>query len=383
MRFRIRRLVVSALGATCVVSLILNVLRPHDVDLTLPQIDVEQKPQRVVSLDERLAKYSFAARRNVTSDIDQPILRPDIGLFTAKRRPTPPRSSPPNRDAEEEGDPLMSETVSGSLNERLRRQYVELPEQSGADTFWWVNPNADPDDRILAQMRHVPRQYWRDGQKLKTIYMPGGLGNEPEGQEKFVSEQCPVDSCRLTSDRSAALTAEMRLLQSDAVFQFAEKPKDQIWVMFLLESPANTGEFQHAKDLINWTATYRWDSTIVTPYEKFVPYRNASRQRRGAKRRRTTLPGGSDSQLNVTRRNYAAGKTKMVAWFVSNCGPKNKRNDYARELAKYALFTHLFTLLSLFPASVRLPPNAKPSSGPSTHLGCFTYTFVVKNNAQI
>ena len=39
----------------------------------------------------------------------------------------------------------------------------------------------------------------------------------------------------------------------------------------------------------------------------------------------------------MTRRNYAAGKTKMVAWFVSNCGPKNKRNEYARELAKYGL----------------------------------------------
>ena len=69
----------------------------------------------------------------------------------------------------------------------------------------------------------------------------------------------------------------MRLLQSDAFFFNAKKPAGQIWTMFLLESPANTGEFAQAKDLINWTATYRWDSTLVTPYEKFVPYPNSTR----------------------------------------------------------------------------------------------------------
>ena len=33
--------------------------------------------------------------------------------------------------------------------------------------------------------------------------------------------------------------------------------------------------------------------------------------------------------------NYAANKTKKVAWFVSNCGAKNGRLQYAQELAKY------------------------------------------------
>jgi len=108
--------------------------------------------------------------------------------------------------------------------------------------------------------------------------------------------------------------------------------------MFLLESPANTGVFQGARDLINWTATYRFDSTIVTPYEKFVPYRNASAStgRRGKRLRRSSPAAESLFQSNIPGRNYAAGKTKMVAWFVSNCGPKNKRNEYAAELAKYA-----------------------------------------------
>ena len=34
-------------------------------------------------------------------------------------------------------------------------------------------------------------------------------------------------------------------------------------------------------------------------------------------------------------RDYAAGKTKMVAWFVSNCNAVNNRLEYALELSKF------------------------------------------------
>ena len=179
-------------------------------------------------------------------------------------------------------------------------------------------------------MRFVPRNYRRADQKLKVIYLPGGLGNEPEGQEKFITEQCPVNSCRLTADGSVALTAEMRLLQSDAFTKSVKKPAGQIWTMYLLESPASVHSFPRARDLVNWTATYRGDSTIVTPYEKFVPYPTE----RLTKRHRQSS--------NATVRNYAAGKTKMVAWFVSNCKAKNKRKEYAKELAKYVVFLCYF-----------------------------------------
>ena len=113
-------------------------------------------------------------------------------------------------------DSLMSQSVPGSQNVHTRRQYVHRPEEgvSGVETsLWWSHSEDDPEDRILLQMLHVPRNYLNDRQRLMTIYMPGGLGNEPEGQEKFVTEKCPVSHCRLTSDRAVASTAEMRLLQ--------------------------------------------------------------------------------------------------------------------------------------------------------------------------
>ena len=54
---------------------------------------------------------------------------------------------------------------------------------------------------------------------------------------------------------------------------------------------------------MNWTATYRQDSTIVTPYEKWVYY---------------------DQNVKAIEQNfnYAENKTKKVAWFVSNCGAR-------------------------------------------------------------
>ena len=39
---------------------------------------------------------------------------------------------------------------------------------------------------------------------------------------------------------------------------------------------------------------------------------------------------------NLRRRQ---NKTKMVAWFVSNCDSWNKRLDYAKTLAKYIQVT--------------------------------------------
>jgi hypothetical protein len=67
---------------------------------------------------------------------------------------------------------------------------------------------------------------------------------------------------------------------------------------------------------INWTATYRRDSDIVAPYAKWVYYDPTV----------TALP--------VTR-NHAANKTKMVAWFVSNCHARNNRLQYVKELARH------------------------------------------------
>ena len=54
----------------------------------------------------------------------------------------------------------------------------------------------------------------------------------------------------------------------------------------------------------------------VAPYERWQYYNENLRQ----------LP---------LKQNFAANKTKSVAWFVSNCGARNGRLKYAKELGKY------------------------------------------------
>lgn len=57
---------------------------------------------------------------------------------------------------------------------------------------------------------------------------------------------------------------------------------------------------------------------MVTPYERFTPFANYT----------GSLPDRAP-------RDYAKGKTKKVAWFVSNCGAPNGRHNYVAELKKY------------------------------------------------
>ena len=66
------------------------------------------------------------------------------------------------------------------------------------------------------------------------------------------------------------------------------------------ECPLHTQIFKQAS-IFNWTATYRTDSTVVAPYERWQYY-------------------NENVKTLKQEKNYAASKTQQVAWFVSNCG---------------------------------------------------------------
>ena len=191
---------------------------------------------------------------------------------------------------------------------------VFRPGSKGTAHLW---PN-NGGDRILHQIKHIPSGYSRRDAKVKVIFVPEGLDNTPKGQEKFIAEECLVDSCMLTIDWKEAKTADAILLGQTGIPNDIQKQPGQIWILYILESPLHVTIGENLKDKINWTATYRLDSTIVTPYEKFVPFPNAS----------------SVMSLPVPR-NYAEGKTKMVAWFVTNCYANNQRGELVEELQQY------------------------------------------------
>ncbi|XP_042214633.1 LOW QUALITY PROTEIN: glycoprotein 3-alpha-L-fucosyltransferase A-like [Homarus americanus] len=148
----------------------------------------------------------------------------------------------------------------------------------------------------------------------KILMYNGELG--PGGRRgQFLKLKCPVDTCVLTGSRSELSSADAIMFKDHFSMPPHNRDMRQVWVMFMLECPLHTQHFTN-RNVFNWTATYRHDSDIVAPYEKWVYYDNTIHQK--------------SQEIN-----YAANKTKQVAWFVQNCGARNNRLQYAKELGKY------------------------------------------------
>jgi hypothetical protein len=72
----------------------------------------------------------------------------------------------------------------------------------------------------------------------------------------------------------------------------------QVWILYHLESPFHTYPVE-PKDVFNWTATYRRDSDIPTPYYRWVYYDERDEQ---------------NARLD---HNYAANKTKKASCSIA------------------------------------------------------------------
>lgn len=177
-------------------------------------------------------------------------------------------------------------------------------------------------DRIPEQLMFlpdtVPKDLDRSDIPLKKILLWNGIsswGGIRPGRGEFLRQGCPVSSCVISSSRSDQTTADLILFKDHFTQPGFQRPMHQAWMMYLLECPLHTQMFKQ-KDVFNWTATYRSDSTVVAPYERWQYF-------------------NPNVYTQPQEKNYAANKTKAVAWFVSNCGARNGRLNYARELQKF------------------------------------------------
>ena len=221
---------------------------------------------------------------------------------------------------------FQSGASRSSSAERRRENiwYVTTLYNYSAGLVWpRNNDDDDDDDRIMSQI-DVMNVYARQkrNRKLKIILRVGDFNFEDfAGQEQF--DKCPIVDCWLTNDQSQARDADALLItefHQASRYLYLPKPRRQIWIAQHSESPLNNRIDPHSvRGLINWTASYRHDSTIVFRYDKMVPSVPAT----------TTVTSGEGSL------NYAAGKTKLVAWFVSNCNAGNQRMRYAQELSQF------------------------------------------------
>jgi len=150
---------------------------------------------------------------------------------------------------------------------------------------------------------------------VKTIFLAGF--SDVNNKRKFSRDNCNVKQCRFTSDRKYLATADA--IYSESMYIPKARNllnKNQIKIFLQLESARNYPAFSNEKNL-NWSASYRLDSVLNAPYERYTPFLNI-----------TEFP-------TKTKQNYASGKTKMAAWFVSHCEAPSGRRNFVRELQKY------------------------------------------------
>jgi len=167
------------------------------------------------------------------------------------------------------------------------------------------------EDRIEEQLQYIPTS-----KKIKQILLfdehklwkKSGVTS---GREIFITKRCPVDSCIISYNTGKVEKADMVITRR---FQGKSPMKHdkQVWLAYNLESAEN----RKAIDEANWTATYRTDSTLVTPYGRWQYF-------------------DEEQYTRLQTRNFARGRKASVAWMVSNCDADNQRLAYAKELAKY------------------------------------------------
>ncbi|XP_003242420.1 glycoprotein 3-alpha-L-fucosyltransferase A-like [Acyrthosiphon pisum] len=178
------------------------------------------------------------------------------------------------------------------------------------------------DDRVEEQLMFIPPNYQYENAPMKTILLYNGISNwmVDEGQSEFLSNDCPVNRCIISTKTKLIYSMDAILFREEFYDPLSEtgfkKNSKQIWILFFLQSAYYSG-FDVGNDMINWTATYRHDSDIVIPYGRWA-YFDPSVTR--------------VEQLNI---NYSLNKTKQVAMIITNCDTDNQRLLYAKELGKY------------------------------------------------
>ncbi|GAB6032333.1 Alpha-(1,3)-fucosyltransferase 9 [Chamberlinius hualienensis] len=150
---------------------------------------------------------------------------------------------------------------------------------------------------------------------------------------KALNDLCPNFHCDYTIDKSQLNSSDAVVFmiyagnmltdpsQSDFTSQFPQyRRPDQRWVYFTIEPPNISPKDQSGfNGLFNWTMTYRRDSDVMADYGRVIFNRLPTVEQRKAS----------------WERNYANGKSKLAAWYVSHCTTEGHREKYVKELQKY------------------------------------------------
>ena len=146
-------------------------------------------------------------------------------------------------------------------------------------------------------------------------------------KRRWLSAQkfCDEKRCSVSNDREdlAKSTAVMFNLPHLNASDVPIRKMEQQFILYSHESPQIFVKSLPPK-FFTWSMTYRNPSDIGHPFGTYLS-------------NKTSLFGGElkpkfnwNATVEIVRR-----KTKMIAWFVSNCHTHSKREDYVTRLSKY------------------------------------------------
>ncbi len=166
-----------------------------------------------------------------------------------------------------------------------------------------------------------------DQKKLKTILMWSNW--DPSMSDNIlIKAGCSVTSCLFTPDVTLLNQSHIVVIYIDTSTNFPlNRHPSQRFVFFNLEPPhysslSKISDQRVRYGYFNWTMTYRYDSDIIHRSD----YGFILKQEQKIKQRTT-------NSLSV--KTLIKGKSKLVAWFVSNCFTPSRREEYVQRLSQY------------------------------------------------
>ena len=165
-----------------------------------------------------------------------------------------------------------------------------------------------------------------------TRFRGWGWLSEAQGVLPSCSHRCTVTNNRAELNNSHAI-----IFHADDLWEYKQslfatlynpviplpphRQPNQVWVFWSVEPTCHMYGYAPG-DIFNWTANYRGDSTIFTPYDMYTkkPLTN------------TSAPG---AKQEIIVANHFREKTKMAVSVTSNCRVQSRRYRIVKELSKY------------------------------------------------